>query len=352
MQFPAVAQIQFLSTLAGVAVAILMAMRGYGYWALVFRPIVYALCVTVGAWLQCRWRPGFPVFDSEVKSMIRFGMHVLGFSLTYTFARAADRIALGLFYRPYEVGLYQNAMNLYDNAIWSPLSALHTIGSSALSKLQSNIAALQQKYEAALSTVAFFMMPAAAILSVTAQDIVVILLGEKWREAGLLLSILALCGIFHVIEGSQGWLHLSCGRADRWKNWGFVSAVAQVLAILGGLPYGPKGVAVAIVVKSLLIAFPSITYAGRPLGIGAALVLRAVGRQLLGAIFTVALGWLLQIIALEQFSSLFRVFLSAGFCISIYLLIVVGLLRLTEPIRIAGRLVQGYLPKLHNQRRK
>jgi hypothetical protein len=30
-------------------------------------------------------------------------------------------------------------------------------------------------------------------------------------------------GFFQAIEGSQGWLHLSIGRADRWQNWGIVS---------------------------------------------------------------------------------------------------------------------------------
>lgn len=344
MQFFAVAKIQFISALAAFAAAIIIAVSGYGYWALVFRPIVYALCIMVGVWLTCRWRPGLPVFDSEVNSMVRFGMHVVGASLTSTFARATDQIALGLVYPPSQVGLYQNALNLYDNAIWYPLSVVHTVGSAALSKLQSNPAALRQKYEAALSSLAFFLMPASAILSVTAQDIVVVLLGEKWRGAGLLLSILALRGIFHAIEASQGWLHLSSGRPDRWKHWSIVSAVALVLAVLAGLPFGAKGVAVALVVESILIAFPAISYAGRPLDIGSALVFRAVGRQLLGATFTVASGWLFKIVALEQSSSLFRILLSAGFCITIYLLTVVVLLRLTKPIKLAGSLLQGYMP--------
>jgi len=276
--------------------------------------------------------------------MIRFGLNVIGFSVTYTFARVMDRIALGLFYKPDQVGQYQNAITLYENALLYPLAALHTVGSAALSKLQSRHAALREKYETAISTLAFFFMPTAAILSVTAQDIVVVLLGEKWRPAGILLSILALRGIFHVIEGSQGWLHLSCGRADRWKNWGVISAVMQVLAIMGGLPFGPIGVAIAIVVLGALIAFPSISYAGRPLDIGAAFVLRATGRQLLGAIVTAALGWLFQIFFLDQFPSLLRIIMSAIFCSSIYLLIVVALLRLTDPIRIVGKFILGYLP--------
>src|SRR6266436_396378 len=339
MQFGTIAKIQISSTLVGIAIAIFLAVCGYGYWALVLRPITSSLCIAIGAWLACRWRPSFPLFDNEVKSMVRFGLHVVGFSVTYTLSRAVDRIGLGLFYRPDEVGYYQNAITLYENSIFSVLGQLHTVGSAALSKLQSNPAALRQKYEAALSALAFFVMPTAAILSVTAQDLTVILLGEKWREAGSLLSIIALRGIFHAVEGSQGWLHLSIGRADRWRNWGIVSLVVQLVAVLGGLPFGATGVAVAVVIASMLIAIPSISYAGQPIGIGAALVIRAVGQQLVGAISTAAGGWWLQTAALANYSSLARILLSTGFCISIYLIIVVGLFRLTEPIKVAGTVV-------------
>src|SRR5215475_7552802 len=241
MQFARIAKINILSTLVGIAIATFMASCGYSYWALVLRPIATSLCIATGTWFVCPWRPGFPVFDSEVKSMVRFGLHVVGFSVTYTVARSTDRIALGLFYRPDEVGYYQNATTLYDNSIFSTLAQLHTVGSAALSKLQSNPVALGQKYEAALSALAFFMMPTAAILSVTAQDLTVMLLGEKWRTSGLLLSIIALRGIFQVVEGSQGLLHLAIGRADPWRNWGVVTVIAQNAAVLAGLPFGPAG---------------------------------------------------------------------------------------------------------------
>jgi PST family polysaccharide transporter len=337
MQFGRIAKIQILGTLAGIAIAVVLAVYGYGYWALVLRPITNALFVAFGAWVACRWRPGFPVFDNNVKSMVRFGLHVVGFSVTYTVAKAMDRLGLGLFYRPDQVGYYQNAITLYENSIFSVLAQLHTVGSAALSKLQSNPAALRQKYEAALSALAFFVMPTAAILSVTGEDVTVILLGEKWRAAGSLLSIIALRGIFQVIEGSQGWLHLSIGRADRWRNWGIVTAAVQVVAVLGGLPFGAKGVAIATVISSVLIAVPSITYAGRPIGIGTALVIRSVGPQLIGVISTAAGGWWLQTTALADCSSFVRILLSASFCACVYLIIVVGLFRLTEPIKVVVR---------------
>jgi hypothetical protein len=89
-----------------------------------------------------------------------------------------------------------------------------------------------------------------------------------------------------------------------------------------------------------LIAIPSISYAGRPLGIGAALAIRAVGGPMLGATIAAAAGWWLQTVFLISLSSIFRIFLAAALCASIYLLIVVGLLRITEPIGVAVRLAQ------------
>src|SRR5712675_1532911 len=45
MQFGTIAKIQISSTLVGTAIAIFVAVCGYGYWALVLRPITSSLCV-------------------------------------------------------------------------------------------------------------------------------------------------------------------------------------------------------------------------------------------------------------------------------------------------------------------
>jgi uncharacterized membrane protein len=49
MQFTKIAKIQIVSTLIRVAIAIVMAICGFGYWALVIRPIASSLCVAIGA---------------------------------------------------------------------------------------------------------------------------------------------------------------------------------------------------------------------------------------------------------------------------------------------------------------
>jgi hypothetical protein len=96
-------------------------------------------------------------------------------------------------------------------------------------------------------------------------------------------------------------------------------------------------------VASLLIAVPSVVYAGRPIGIGTAVVMRAVSRQLIGAISILAAGWCLQMTVLAEYSSLMRILLSGAFCVCLYLGIVVGLFRLAEPIKVASSVAEDLL---------
>ena len=204
MQFVVIAKIQVLSALAGLGTAVSLAYLGFGYWALVFRPLASASCMLAGAWLACSWRPSLAFSGDEVKSMVRFGLHVMCYSIVASISRAADRITLGLVHRPQEVGAYHNALVLYENSIFVALAQIHGVASTALGRFQSEPAALRQRYGSALATLAFFVMPASVIISLIGQDAVVTLLGEKWRESGLLLSIVALRGIAQVVQSSQG----------------------------------------------------------------------------------------------------------------------------------------------------
>src|SRR5205814_2526597 len=127
-----------------------------------------------------------------------------------------------------------------------PLHAVATVG---LTKLRDNLEQLRKSWATALASLAFFAVPAFGILAVTVPDVVVLLLGNKWVSAGPLLSIFALRGIAQVVERTLGWLHVAAGRADRWMRWGVVSSLTQVVALVCGLPFGLKGVAVAYAVS-------------------------------------------------------------------------------------------------------
>ena len=161
--------------------------------------------------------------------MLEFGLNITGFTMADYVSRSVDRVALGYTTGPKDLGHYQNAFVVYDNPLTLFTVPLHGVAVSTLTKLRDNLPELRRAWAMALSSLVFFAAPSFALLAVTGQDLVVLLLGSKWAEAGAIVSILALRGPAHVVERTLGWLHVAAGRADRWRHWGLGAARCYLL---------------------------------------------------------------------------------------------------------------------------
>jgi PST family polysaccharide transporter len=187
-------------------------------------------------------------------------------------------------------------------------------------------------------------MPGFGILAVTSQDVVVLILGEKWSKAGLLLSIFAFRGIPHLVEKTCGWLHSSAGRADRLMRWGIVSTTAHVVALLFGLRFGSLGVVCAYVSCMYLLFVPAIAYAGKPLGIKASDLLRVVGWQMAAALISAGLCLILRHELLADFAKPTRFAILVLSYVLSYLLLVVGVFKVRTPIAVGRSLLREFSP--------
>jgi len=343
MQFRHIATIDIFSNVISSIIAISMAFTGWGYWALVAKPILTTSLSAIAAWLVCPWLPGRPRFCGGSMEIVRFGLGVTGFTMTDYWARSADRISLGYFYGAGPLGYFQNAFLLYDNVL-GLFTQLHDVAVASLSKLRNDVDELKRSWAAALSSLTFFSAAAFSVLAVTAQDFVVLLLGQKWALAGPLVCIFAVKGIAHVTERSLGWLHVAAGRSDRWMRWGVFSAICQLVAVFAGLPFGLTGVAVAHATITFCLFIPALVYAGQPLGIGAKDVLRAVGPQTLAALSTVVIGYMMQRALLADLPQLTRFLVAVPICLAVYLSLIVGIFRVTAPIHLVFSLLRDFSP--------
>ncbi|MGH6977445.1 MAG: oligosaccharide flippase family protein [Stellaceae bacterium] len=98
MRFTALAMILMWSEIIGMAVAVIAAFAGADYWALVAQRLVWALCLVVGAWLFCSWRPGRHAGFQRVRGLLRFGGHITGPNLVSTFVRNLDQMLIGWYW--------------------------------------------------------------------------------------------------------------------------------------------------------------------------------------------------------------------------------------------------------------
>ena len=67
---------EIVGRVANTVVAIVLAVRGSGYWSLVAGIVAQQLSVTIGAWWLCRWIPGLPRRTGKTGAMVRFASQV------------------------------------------------------------------------------------------------------------------------------------------------------------------------------------------------------------------------------------------------------------------------------------
>ena len=121
--------------------------------------------------------------------MLRFGGNFTGFSTINFFSRNLDNLLIGRFWGAQQLGLYSRAYQLMMLPIDQINEPISSVAIPSLSRLTDSDTAYRRAYLRMLEKVALLTMPAVALMIVTSDWIVAIVLGPQWRAGGLLLVI-------------------------------------------------------------------------------------------------------------------------------------------------------------------
>jgi PST family polysaccharide transporter len=294
MRFAAVSANDVVGRAVYTAVTILLALRGWGYWALVAGIVAQGLITTIGAWWLCRWIPSLPRRGVGTRAMVRFAANVYGrFSANY-FARNFDNLLVGWQFNAAALGFYKKAYDLFALSASQLTSPLHNVALAALSRLNQDPARFRRYLAHSLGIVAFVGMAAGADLTLVGKDVVRLVLGPKWSESGRIFELFGPGIGVMLLYSTIGWIHLSIGEPGRWLRWTLVESAATALLFVLALPWGPAGIAVAWSVSFWTLSIPAFWYAGRPIGFGVssliAVVWRYAAASLLAGLGTAAIA--------------------------------------------------------------
>ena len=182
MEFYKIAACDIGATSASLAIAILLACRGWGYWALVARWIVSPLMITAGSWLLCGWRPTRPAWRTGVRPMLSFALNTYATSALFYFHRTIDKMLVGRFYGSQALGNYDRAYQLSNMFPSQLLTPLNTVALPAFSRLTNDPAKYRHTYLTLLSIMAFVSMPISAVLTLTGKRFDPLALGTTVEE--------------------------------------------------------------------------------------------------------------------------------------------------------------------------
>lgn len=319
MAFGVISMVDILSLIISSAMGIAIAMRGHGYWALVSVPVITPAVSTVGFWLVAGWVPGMPCRGREIGAMIRFGgKATLGGVITY-YAYNLDKILLGRYLGPDAVGVYGRAYYLATIPSESLNSATAGVLFSALSRLQNDPIRLKSYFLKSYELLFSLALPVAVTCALFADDIIVVALGEKWKEAGVILRLLTPIVCALVLIYPIYIMLVAFGRIDRHLRSLIAFAPLLISAYVIGLPYGVTGVAAAYSIVMILWVVPYIAWCIHGTMISLGDIASPLLRPLLSGAVAGVCGFVWEWNYAEFLSPVLRIVCGGGILVAVYL---------------------------------
>ena len=267
MRFSSLAKIKIVSMLVGVIAAIVSALYGFGYWALVVMQIATVITNAMGVWIACSWRPGLPVKNAAIKSMLVFGGNLTGFRFVNYFSRNLDNVLIGRYWGSQELGLYSKAYQLVLLPIQQINNPIESVALPALSSLQLEPEKYCRYYYKAILLITTLGMPIVGFMFASSDKVILLMLGEQWLGVVPIFQFLIPAAFIGTFNVATGWVYQSLGTTNRQFRIGMVMATIDILLFLLSIRWGAIGVAAAYGLSRPILMFIAIIYCyiGTPL---------------------------------------------------------------------------------------
>lgn len=258
LNFKFIALVDIISNIISLIAAIILAIKGFGVYALVFSALIQYTISNLAFLIKGLPRNGLLLHFNyqESKSFLKLGAYQVAGQIVNYFNRDLDIIIIGKFFGVEILGGYSLAKQLVYKPSQLVAPIFTRVATPLLAKLQDNVKLLREAYlklANVISSINIFMYLAIIIF---AHPIVNILYGQNYENIVILVRILSGYMIIRASGNPIGCLIIATGRTDLGFYWNLVVLGVMPIAILIGAQYSIEWVTVSLLIAMAVLFVP------------------------------------------------------------------------------------------------
>lgn len=261
MNFKTQTKLQIPSTIVGALVGIIMAYSGYGVWSLVFLNISQTIIFTLQSWIFIPWKPTL-VFDKKSFNYhFNFGYKLTISSLIDTIYKNIYNVIIGKFFTPALAGFYNQADTMRNLPVIQMASVLDKVTYPLFSNID-NKQQLKIAYQKVMKLSFMVSVPMMLFLLVTAEELFLLLFGEKWLAAVPYFQILSFASIIRPLHSYNLNILKVSNKSALFLKLEVIKKIIGVIAILVTIPFGIIPLVYGYTIAYYIMLVPSMYYSG------------------------------------------------------------------------------------------
>ncbi len=233
MNFKVVAVFDLIQAVLMSVITLLLAYKGFGYWALVYGQIVPLTIISLLLCVKVKFFPILYYKNNIMKEIYNFGgWNFFRVQLLFI-SQHVDRFIVGKWLGPVNLGFYDKAITLSATPYNALIMNINSVMFSSFSIDKENPTRLQETFQKSLALLSFINFPLYLGLIAVAPHFVHSLLGNKWVPMIIPFQIILTGFIFRSFMGIATSLNVGVGMYKNQTVRSFFSLlILTVLCIL------------------------------------------------------------------------------------------------------------------------
>jgi teichuronic acid exporter len=258
------------------------ALLGFGVWALVIGNLSGAfirstilLMAGTAVWPTLRL--------SGIGQFLRYGGAWAGARFAWQLTYLSDILIAGRFLTESMVGTYSVAQQLSNMPLGKAMGIVNQVAFPAIARLQDDLPRMRKRFLDAVRLMAGFAIPSLWGLALVADELIDVVLGERWQSAVLPLQLISVVAPLRMVSAMLATAVSAIGRADIELGNTIRSLVIFVAILLIGVRWGLLGLSAGYGVAVALSFTVTLARTVRIVGIPAVALFRACSSAVLSS---------------------------------------------------------------------
>lgn len=258
----------FFSTLFGTLISgiigIILALNGFGAWALVAQYLINSTVDTLVLFLTISWKPKLLFDRVSAKRLFSYSWKITAGAMMNELYNECRSLIIGRLYPPADLAYYNKGNQFPSLIVVNVETSISSVLFPAMSNYSDDQTRVKQMTRRAIRLSSFIMWPLMSGLAMVANPFISILLTDKWLFCVPFLQLACVNYMFQPINSANMQAIKAIGKSDVYLKLEIIKKIMAIMILLFVMQLGVYAIAISAVVITLICTIlnvlPNIKY--------------------------------------------------------------------------------------------
>ena len=266
IDFKSQTKITITASVSSGIIGIVMALLGFGVWALVAQTLSSQMIRTSFLWMVNKWIPSLRFSSKSFHELFGFGWKMMASSILDTVWKELYQVVVGRFYSPATLGQYTRAKGFSQLLSNNLTAVIQRVTYPVLSNIQDEKERMVRAYRKMIKITMFITAISTFFLGAISEPLLYCLIGPKWHDAALYLPLICISASTYPLHAINLNMLQVQGRSDLFLGLEIVKKTIAIGPLLIGAFVGIMPMLYTNILTSIIAYFLNSYYSGKMIG--------------------------------------------------------------------------------------